>query len=197
MIARVRGTLLEKGEGSCLVEAGGLGYEVLVSARTAAQLPALGQELALLTSFQVREDSQHLYGFLAAAEKEAFLLLQTVKGVGPRLALAVLSGLTPAELRGAVQKHQVATLVALPGVGKKIAERVVLELSDKVAGLALGEVPPMLGRGLHDPAQQAEEALRSLGYAPALAQRAARQALDQLGADAGLEAIIKLALKSL
>jgi len=197
MIARIRGTLLDKGPGSCLVEAGGLGYEVLMSAGTAALLPALGQEVSLTTSFQVREDSQHLFGFLQPAEKEAFLLLQTVKGVGPRLALAVLSGLSPAELRAAVQKKQVAVLVALQGVGKKIAERIVLELSDKVDGLALGLEPAQPARGVQNPLEQVEEALRSLGFAPAQAQRAARQALSELAPGSPLEAIIKLALKSL
>jgi len=197
MIARIRGTLLEKGAGHCMVEAGGLGYEVLVSAGTAARLPSLGEEVALLTSFQVREDSQQLFGFLYAPEKDAFLLLQTVKGVGPRLALAVLSGLAPAELRDAVQKKRVDRLVALQGVGKKLAERIVLELSDKVAGLALGEAGPASLGGPADLAEQASQALVSLGFPAAIAQRAAGQALAQLGPKAGLEALIKLALKSL
>ena len=137
MIASLRGTLLEKTPGACVVEAGGVGYLVQVSSHTAAGLPAAGQPVFLRTRQIVREDAVQLFGFAEAEELELFDLMIAVSGVGPRLALAVLSGLRPQALRRAIREEQVGLLTSVPGIGKKTAERLVVELRDKLEALPL------------------------------------------------------------
>ncbi|MGH7441034.1 MAG: Holliday junction branch migration protein RuvA, partial [bacterium] len=134
----VRGTLLEKGPESALVEAGGLAYEVFVPAPALAALGPLGAEVRLYTHFHVREDAQVLYGFPTPDERKVFLLLMTVKGVGPKVALGMLSHLGAAELADALGRRDSVALSRMPGVGKKLAERLGVELSDKAASLSLG-----------------------------------------------------------
>ncbi len=201
MIASLRGILLESGPHACLVEAGGVGYEVAASLATLRALPARGEEVRLLTYFHVREDAQQLFGFAEAAEKQAFTLLLGVTGVGPKVALSLLSALSPAELREAVKKRRLAALVAVPGVGKKLAERLILELSDKVEGLAPGQDGRRPGEGSAAAAEDGRmekvaAALVNLGYSAAVAREAARKALEQAGPQVRLEEWIKLALKS-
>src|SRR4051812_36011385 len=169
MIASVRGTLVDKNPGSCLIEAGGVGYELWVPGSTWYKLPECGQAVHLLTYFHVREDAQQLYGFAQAAEKQAFTLLLTVKGVGPRLALAILSALSPAQLKDALKKRRLEVFTAVSGVGKKVAERLAVELSDKADSLTVEgndqALPPSdAGAPLAD---KAALALQTLGYAPA------------------------------
>jgi len=175
MIASLRGTLLEKNAGTCVVEAGGVGYLVQVSGHTAASLPTAGQEVFLRTRHVVREDAVQLFGFGEAEELELFDLMIGVSGVGPKLALAVLSGLRPPVLRRAIREEQVGLLTSVPGIGKKTAERLVVELRDKLEALP---GPARDGRVLPRSEQwnDAVAALRTLGCTASEAQEAVRRA---------------------
>lgn len=172
MIGQLRGTLIGKQVPDILVEVGGIGYEVQVPMTTLYQLPELGQEVTLLTHFVVREDAQLLYGFLELADRRLFRELIKVSGVGPRLALTLLSGMDASDFARCLQRDDVSALVALPGVGRKTAERLLVEMRDK-AGDWLDELSPAASgttatsaRGTAQPDQrsEAEHALVSLGY---------------------------------
>ncbi|MEL0161888.1 MAG: Holliday junction branch migration protein RuvA [Halieaceae bacterium] len=172
MIGQLRGTLIGKQVPDILVEVGGIGYEVQVPMTTLYQLPELGQEVTLLTHFVVREDAQLLYGFLEPADRRLFRELIKVSGVGPRLALTLLSGMDASDFARCLQRDDVSALVALPGVGRKTAERLLVEMRDK-AGDWLDELSPAASgttatsaRGTAQPDQrsEAEHALVSLGY---------------------------------
>jgi len=187
MIGRLTGLLAEKSPPQILVDVGGLGYEVEVPMSSFYNLPALGERVVLLTHFVVREDAQVLYGFLTAAERHTFRELVRISGVGPRTALAILSGLSVADLAGAVAAQDVARLIKVPGIGKKTAERLLLELKDRLA--------PDLSRPVHTSAAQDDiaQALRALGYN----EREAGVALKALPAEVGVAEGIKLALRAL
>jgi len=171
----------------------------------AAALPALGEAVRLYTHFHVREDAQVLYGFLRTQERQVFLLLMTVKGVGPKLALGILSNLGAESVVGALQRRDLATLTKLPGVGKKLAERLGVELSDKAKelGLEAGSAQP-LGRraqaaevSLPGAWPQAAAALQSLGYSANQARLAVEEAYKIVGSEGlGLEDMVKAALKT-
>ena len=172
MIARLSGVLAEKAPPSVLVDVGGVGYEVQVPMSTFYNLPGLGEKVTLLTQFIVREDAQLLYGFLTATERESFRELIKISGVGPRIALAVLSGLNANELAQAVASQETARLIKVPGIGKKTAERMVLELREK-AGAADGPAS-FSGSGAALPATplaEARSALEALGYKSAEASK--------------------------
>jgi Holliday junction DNA helicase RuvA len=197
VIAMVRGILLEKGPESAVVEAGGLGYEVFLPGPALAALPQAGQEVSLYTHFHVREDAQVLYGFLTPADRRVFLLLLTVKGVGPKVALGILSRLSGAVLAAALLKRDLAVLTQVPGVGKKLAERLGVELSDKVSGLDLAVGPADGGGRAEGPWDQAVAALLALGYPQSQARQAVDAAFRGLGKQpAKLEDIVKAALKA-
>jgi len=189
MIGRLCGLLAEKSPPQILVDVGGLGYEIEVPMSTFYNLPAVGERVVLLTHFVVREDAQILYGFLSATERHTFRDLVKISGVGPRTALAILSGLSVADLAQAVAAQDVARLVKVPGIGKKTAERLLLELKDKLA--------PDLSAARGPAASEAQadivQALLALGYN----EREAGAALKALPADVGVAEGIKLALKSL
>jgi Holliday junction DNA helicase RuvA len=140
MIGKLTGTLSDKNPPQVVVDCGGVGYEVQVPMSTFYNLPASGEKVALLTHFVVREDAQILYGFATATEREAFRELIKISGVGPRTALAILSGLSVGELSHAVTLQEAGRLVKIPGIGKKTAERLLLELKGKL-GPDLGVVP--------------------------------------------------------
>jgi Holliday junction DNA helicase RuvA len=200
MIALIHGTLLERGPESAVVDAGGVGYEVFLSAPALQALPAPGAEVRLYTHFHVREDAQVLYGFLTPADRQVFLLLLTVKGVGPKVALGILSNLSGPALAAALLKRDLAALTKLPGVGKKLAERLGVELSDKVKTLGLELDAAALAQapsgGLSGPWAQALSALTALGYSQAQARAAVEAAHKQWGGAAeALEDIVKAALK--
>ncbi len=206
MIATLRGPLLSREEGACVVEAGGVGYLVQVSTHTLARLPAPGTEVHLRTRQIVREDALLLFGFADPDELRLFDLLIAVNGVGPRMALAVLSGLTPASLAEAIRGEQVARLVAVPGIGRKTAERLVMELRDKLEFMpvrtpAAGPPGPAPRRRRAAPSDDRHEdavaALLTLGYAPLQAQEAARQAAEGAEPGASLETLVKRALAAL
>jgi holliday junction DNA helicase RuvA len=188
MIGRLSGLLAEKNPPQLLVDVNGVGYEVDVPMSTFYNLPALGERVTLLTHFVVREDAQVLFGFLTAEERATFRLLVKISGVGPRTALSILSGLSVGELAQAISLQESGRLVKVPGIGKKTAERLLLELKGKLgADLAL---PTSVAS---DAQADILQALVALGYS----DREAAAALKSLPADTGVSEGIKLALKSL
>ncbi|MDZ7641982.1 MAG: Holliday junction branch migration protein RuvA [Desulfurivibrio sp.] len=211
MIATLRGQLTQKGSDSLVVEVGGVGYEVFFSAGRQDRLPARGEELFLHIQTVVREDSFCLYGFVDAGEKQFFQLLLGVSGVGPRLAMNILAAAAPDILSRAIAADDVAGLKKLPGVGKKTAERLCLELKDKVDFFPAAET---LARPAQAPPaepgadfsaqplfQDAYSALLNLGYPPARARGALEETRRQLGPEqAGetpLPELLRLTLRSL
>ena len=189
MIGRLQGTLAEKNPPQVLVDCNGVGYEVDVPMSTFYNLPALGDKVSLLTHFVVREDAQILYGFATAAEREAFRQLIKISGVGPRTALSVLSGMSVADIAQAVTAQDAGRLVKVPGIGKKTAERLLLELKGKFGA--------DIGAGSASVASDAQadilQALVALGYS----DKEAALTLKALPKDVGVSEGIKLALKSL
>lgn len=190
MIGKLTGTLLEKNPPQLLIDCHGVGYEVDVPMSTFYNLPASGEKVALLTHFVVREDAQILYGFASAGEREAFRQLIKISGVGPRTALSVLSGMSVNDLADAVTNQESGRIVKVPGIGKKTAERLLLELKGK-----LGADNPGLGGGVQRSGAQndIQQALMALGYN----EKDAAAALKALPAEVGVSEGIKLALKSL
>lgn len=188
MIGRLTGTLAEKSPPQLLIDCHGVGYEVDVPMSTFYNLPALGERVVLLTHLVVREDAQLLYGFLTAAERATFRELIRISGIGPRTALAVLSGLSVAELAQAVAQQQAVRLTKVPGIGKKTAERLLLELKGKLAP----ELASPAGVA-SDAQSDIVQALVALGYN----EREAAAALKALPPDVGVAEGIKLALKAL
>ncbi len=189
MIGRLQGTLAEKNPPQVLVDCNGVGYEVDVPMSTFYNLPTLGDKVSLLTHFVVREDAQILYGFATAAEREAFRQLIKISGVGPRTALSVLSGMSVADIAQAVTAQDAGRLVKVPGIGKKTAERLLLELKGKFGA--------DLGAGSASVTSDAQadilQALVALGYS----DKEAALTLKALPKDVGVSEGIKLALKSL
>jgi len=189
MIGRLSGLLAQKSPPLVLVDVHGVGYEVDVPMSTFYNLPALGEKVVLLTHFVVREDAQVLFGFLTEPERATFRLLVKISGVGPRTALSILSGLSVDELAQAVTRQDGARLVKVPGIGKKTAERLLLELKGKLGpDLALPTSTPV-----SDTQVDITQALQALGYS----DREAAAALKALPADVGVSDGIKLALKAL
>ncbi len=188
MIGKLTGTLSDKNPPQVLLECNGVGYEVHVPMSTFYNLPDLGSRVSLLTHFVVREDAQILYGFASAAEREAFRQLIKISGVGPRTALSVLSGMSVAELAQAVTLQETGRLVKVPGIGKKTAERLLLELKGKL-GPDIGVAANVASAAQADILQ----ALLALGYS----DREAASSLKALPAEAGVSEGIKLALKAL
>jgi Holliday junction DNA helicase RuvA len=189
MIGRLSGTLLEKNPPQLLVDCNGVGYEVSVPMSTFYNLPGLGEKVALLTHFVVREDAQLLYGFGNAAEREVFRQLIRIAGVGARTALSILSGLSVAELASAITLQESGRLTKIPGIGKKTAERLLLELKGKL-GADLGHGG---GAPLADASSDILNALLALGYS----DKEAVLAMKQVPAASGVSEGIKLALKAL
>jgi Holliday junction DNA helicase RuvA len=189
MIGRLTGILAEKQPPQVLLDVGGVGYELDVPMSSFYNLPALGERVTLVTHFVVREDAQQLFGFLSQKERAAFRELIRISGVGPKLALSVLSGLSVDELAQAVATQESGRLVKIPGIGKKTAERLLLELKGKLA-----DAPPSTGApAAAGIATDALHALLALGYA----EKEALPALKQLPEGLSLEESIRQALKLL
>jgi|SRR5580700_533923 Holliday junction DNA helicase RuvA len=191
MIAHLRGRLFSKQPGQAIVEAGGVGYDVVISIPTFTALPAEGSEVSLYIHTQVREDLLALYGFLDLREKRLFERLITVTGVGPKLAVTILSGLNPERTVTAIRAQDHATLTHIPGVGKKLAERLVVELKDKLEDMA---APAVVSAG--PAAEDVLSALTNLGYQRPAAQKAIETAVEKdksLGKD--FDALFRAALK--
>ncbi|MCW5238128.1 Holliday junction branch migration protein RuvA [Verminephrobacter eiseniae] len=189
MIGKLTGTLLEKNPPEVLLDCHGVGYEVNVPMSSFYNLPAVGERISLLTQFIVREDAQLLYGFATAPERQAFRALIKITGVGPRMALSILSGMSVADLAQAIARQEAARLVKVPGVGKRTAERLLLELKGKLgADLGASHGPAVSGA-------QADilQALLALGYN----DKEAAAALKALPAQVDVSDGIKWALKAL
>jgi len=193
VIARLRGVVLEKSLQDAVLEVQGVGYRVALSLLSLARLPAEGQPAVLRVRTVVREDAIELVGFLSPEEEEMFLLLTSVSHVGPKLALGVLSGLEVSDLAEALSRGDLARLTRIHGVGKKTAERLVLELRDKAKGLAAGA--PVVGAS--GARRDLVSALENLGYRPADAEEVADAVSGRLGGDAPFEALFREALRTL
>jgi Holliday junction DNA helicase RuvA len=201
MITSVSGVLVAATPLTAVIETGGLGYEIHIPVTTAERLPSPGQPAKLHTLAVYREDSATLYGFATEEDRDFFrLLVEKVTGVGPKMALSVMSKLSLATLKGAIVSGDVGLLAKCPGIGKKTAERLVIELRDKLNPADLGTVTPLPeAKGASIPAtdnrvNDAVLALTALGYKPADADKAVRQAWVALGPKATTEALIKKAL---
>lgn len=193
MIARLTGTLAEIGTDSVTVDVGGVGYAVHCSARTLDALGAIGGEVLILTELQVREDAWTLFGFGSPVERDAFRALTSVQGVGGRLALAILSTLSPDELASAIAHGDKAMIGRASGVGPKLAMRIANELQGKLAPGLSGAAGAPVPRGTT--ARDAMSALVNLGFKPAEASNAVAAAVADLGEDATLDALVRLALR--
>jgi len=193
MIGRLKGILLHKQPPWLVVDVHGVGYELEAPMSTFYDLPEAGREVSLFTHYAQKEDSVSLYGFLSEAERRLFRDVQRVSGIGAKIALAVLSGVSVDEFARLVQTGDVAALTRIPGIGKKTAERMVVELRDRAADLLGGASPIATGKGPADPLSEAIVALQQLGYKPAEAQRMAKAAASD--GDAA-ETIIRKALQS-
>ena len=173
MIASVRGAVISRLPGVVVIEAAGVGYRLSVSSETLSAVPRTGEQATLLTHLVLRDDGMHLYGFSSEAERELFLMLIGVQGVGPKVALAVLSGGAPRELLNAIASGDTARFQAVPGIGKRTAERIIVELKEKVGTAA--DVPPGGGditvRRADDPRSLAREGLVELGFSVDEAER--------------------------
>jgi Holliday junction DNA helicase RuvA len=194
MIARLTGTLAEIGADHAVLDVGGVGYLVQASARTLSAIGAVGGTVMLLTEMQVREDSMTLFGFGSAGEREWFRLLTGVQGVGGRVALSILSTLDAEELSRAVAGQDKAMIARANGVGPKLAQRIAMELKDKVGGVAIGPAGS-LPKAVAGVGADAVSALANLGFKPAEAGAAVAAAEADLGEGTSLDALVRLALK--
>jgi holliday junction DNA helicase RuvA len=192
MIARLSGILAETSGDGAVIDVSGVGYLVHLSGRTLSAIGPIGGEVLLLTELQVREDAWTLFGFGSAAERDSFRALTSIQGVGGRLALAILSVLSPDELARAISQGDKAMIGRANGVGPKLAARIANELQGKLGPAGLGGSAPVPRAGA---AADALSALANLGFKPADASAAVNAAEDELGADASLDALVRLALK--
>ena len=203
MISQLRGLLLDKTAPLLLVEVGGIGYEVFAPMTTIYQLPDVGSEVLLHTHFVVREDVQQLYGFVDGRDRQLFRTLIRINGVGPKMALAIMSGMEAHDLVRCVRSDNVAALTTIPGIGKKTAERLLVELRDKLAEWDVGVVTKTTATGAlakaDNPVAEAESALAALGYKPQDATRMVNAVLADKNNDnaaGNSEMLIRLALRA-
>jgi holliday junction DNA helicase RuvA len=194
MIARLTGTLAEMTADHAVLDVGGVGYLVQASARTLSAIGPIGGTVMLLTEMQVREDSMTLFGFGSAGERDWFRLLISVQGVGGKVALAILSTLEADELSRAVSSGDKAMVARANGVGPKLAQRIVMELKDKIGGVVLGAAGS-LPKAAAGAAADAVSALANLGFKPGEAGAAVAAAEAELGEGVSLDALVRLALK--
>lgn len=196
MIGRLKGLLVHKAPPQLMIDVGGVGYELDAPMSTFYDLPEVGREVVLFTHYAVKEDSVALYGFLTEAERRLFREVQKVTGIGAKIALAILSGASVSDFARLVQSGDIAALTRIPGVGKKTAERMVVELRDRAADFGGGAA--VVGKGMAaipaDPASEAAIALQQLGYKPAEVSKLVKDAAEP-GDTA--EAIIRKALKAM
>ena len=193
MIARLRGKLVELEEPVAVIDVGGVGYEVEVTAGAAARLAASPDEAAVCTHLVVRDDAQILFGFASVAERALFRSLIKVAGVGPKLGLALLSAVTPDQFAAAVASGDVAAITRVPGIGKKTAGRLVMELRDKVDGAAVAEA---VGGG-SSATREAALALVTLGYRERDAAQVVRDVAEGFAGEPGVEDLVREALRRL
>jgi holliday junction DNA helicase RuvA len=184
MIAHLRGRLLSKTPNQAIVDCNGVGYDVVISVATFSELPPEGAEAALFIHTHVREDQIALFGFADTQEKRLFERLLTISGIGPKLAITVLSGISSDRLVAAIRRGDHATLTKIPGIGKKTAERVVLELKDKLDDMAVPDLATPAGAHHGPAADDALSALVNLGYPRPVAQKAIETAIEKNRASA-------------
>jgi Holliday junction DNA helicase RuvA len=192
MIAHLRGRLIAKHPNQAIVEAGGVGYDVTISVPSFSELPATGAEVSLHIHTHVREDALALYGFLRAEEKQLFEKLITVSGIGPKLAVTILSGMGTAEMVAAIRSNDFARLTKIPGIGRKTAERMCVELRDKLEGFGVAATVASHSAVEED----VISALTNLGYQRALAEKAVERAVQSVGRE-NFDAIFRAALGGL
>jgi Holliday junction DNA helicase RuvA len=192
MIGRLSGLLIEKNPPQIVLDVNGVGYELDVPMSTFYNLPALGEKLSLLTHFAVRDDGHFLYGFQSESERFAFRQLLKVSGIGARTALSVLSGLSVNDLAAAVAQQELGRLIKIPGIGKKTAERLLLELKGKLADVGCGSP----GTAPSDTRSDITQALLALGYNEKEATAAVRQLAADLSTSEGIRQALKLLSKS-
>lgn len=199
MIAHIQGRLHFKSPEYLIVDIDGLGYQIQVPLTTFYDLPDAGSTVALHVHTHVRKDALQLYGFQSLEEKTLFVQLMSVAGIGPRLAVNILSGITPAELAETIHQGDLARLVSIPGVGRKTAERMMVEMRDKLPAVALGqEVAAQVGLAASDGiVEDALSALLNLGYKKGVAQRAIKEAQGRIQGKVSLEKLLKESLRSL
>lgn len=201
MIAQLRGTLVAKTSTEIVVDCSGVGYRASISMSTSAQLPDVGEQVVVLTIMSVREDAIQLFGFISETEREVFTLLTAISGIGPKIALGILSSITLADLRDVILRNELVQLQKLPGIGKKTAERIMIELRDKIGGIkpspdaATGESAVNF-----DARQEAIAALIALGYTRQIAEKAIRQVIAAepeaaLSVDALIRKTLRLGMK--
>lgn len=203
MFSYIKGPLTEVGEGGIVVEAGGIGWNILVPVSVLDRLPRIGEELKIYTSFQVREDAMTLYGFFSSQDRKMFNQLLGVNGIGPKAALGILSVLKPDDLRMAILSEDAKAIAKAPGIGPKTAKRVILDLKDRIrmedvipsAFGTASESEEITGSGIEGTGREAIEALVSLGYSLTEASRAVRRI--EITEDMTVEAILKASLKFL
>lgn len=201
LIGQICGILVDKTPPDILVQVNGITYELQVPMNTLYQLPEVGREVTLHTHFVVREDAQLLYGFYGSKDKAMFRALIKVNGVGPKMALAILSGMDADEFVRTVRNNDVATMVNMPGIGKKTAERLIVEMRDRLAEWGDSDAESgasiAVGGAGSSARSEAETALLSLGYKPQQASRSVAQVLKENPSINDSEALIRLALKSM
>lgn len=200
MIGQIRGILVEKKPPEILVDVGGLSYELQIPMSTAYQLPEVGSELRLHTHFVVREDAQLLYGFYELKDKALFRALIRVNGVGPKMALAILSGMAADEFARTVRDNDVVAMTRMPGIGKKTAERLIVEMRDRLTEWDDAEAAAALPGATQSTSamgKEAETALLALGYKPQQAARAVAMVLKSDPEAPDSESLIRLALKGM
>ncbi len=197
MIAALRGVVLEKNQSDAILDVNGVGYRVHFSLLTLPRLPGEDQPVAVRIRTVVREDALELFGFLTRAEEEMFLLLTSVSNVGPRLAMTVLSGLEVSDLASAISRAEVGRLTQIHGVGKKTAERLVVELKDKVKMVQLETRLEERAEPANGTRNDVVSALVNLGYKGTQAEKAADLAVQRMGTEASFEALFREALKGL
>lgn len=197
MIARIRGKLIEKAPDSAVVEAGGVGYEVFIPLSTYYALGEPGVEVTLTVHTHLKDDAIELYGFLTGPEKDVFRLLISVSGVGPRLARNIISGIPVEELATALATSDRARISKIPGVGAKTAERLILELKEKITRVLKTEPAPAAKEAPEPMTDDVVSALENLGYKAQAAKKAATKAAKTLGTEADFERLFRETLKEL
>lgn len=199
MYAYVKGTLVSATPSQVIIDVNGLGYILFIPLRVLEQLPSIGQTVLLFTTFVVREFAHTLYGFLQEHERDVFDVLTNITGVGPKLALSLIGHLTLPALQGAIARQDIQMLCKVPGVGKKTAERLIVELKDKLAHLLHFEMVDYAVETKPDPKNQTLQdailALINLGYTQSVAQKAVKQSLKEMNGEVELVSLITLALK--
>jgi Holliday junction DNA helicase RuvA len=204
MIAHLSGTLLAKQATAVILDVSGVGYEVIIPLSTFYELEEIGSQVQLRIYTHVREDALQLYGFRTARERELFMRLISVSGIGPALGIKLLSGMSAEEMISSIRTDNLARLTLIPGVGRKTAERLVVELRDKIASLSLPEQEDEFGVAASKPAAQSEEAIHTdalsalvnLGYQKSAAEKAIAAALAE-GGDISVESILRRTLRRL